>query len=104
MNTFFKNPIIGHFVAHFLHVTTHCSPLTTQRSHASFPPNKRQKNQKIFEKYLEDPSQVLREVDIFGIIFETWSQMKEDLWYTMSTESKQFDCVDTQSSANICWL
>jgi hypothetical protein len=32
--------------------------------------NKLQKAQYIFEKYLENPNEVLREVDIFGLIFE----------------------------------
>ena len=62
-----------------------------------FHTNKLQKAQKIFEKYLEYPSQVLREVDIFGLIFEMRSQTKEDLWYAVSMRSEQCDCVDTQS-------
>ena len=59
--------------------------------------NKLQKTQHIFEKYLENSNEVLREVDIFGLIFEMQSQTKEDVWYTMSMGSEQCDCGDTQS-------
>ena len=55
------------------------------------------KAQKIFVKDLEDPSQVLREVDIFGLVVEMRPQTKEDLWYTMSMGFEQCDCADTQS-------
>ena len=59
--------------------------------------NKLQKAQHIFEKYLKDPNEVLREVDIFGLVFEMQSQMKEGVWYTVSMGSEQCDCADTQS-------
>jgi hypothetical protein len=38
------------------------------------------KNLKIFEKDLEDPFQVLRKVDIFGLVFEMRSPTNEELW------------------------
>jgi hypothetical protein len=59
--------------------------------------NKLQKAQHIFEKYVENPNEVFREVDIFGLIFEMESQTKEGVWYTVSMGSKQCDCADTQS-------
>jgi hypothetical protein len=57
--------------------------------------NKLQKAQYIFEKYLENPNEVLRKVDIFGLIFEMQSQTKEGVWYTVSMGSEQCDCADT---------
>jgi hypothetical protein len=47
------------------------------RGSTKIPHQQLQKTQKISEKYMEDPSQVLREVNIlFGLLFE------EDLCYT----------------------
>ncbi len=46
---------------------------------------------------MEYPYRVLREVDIFNLVFEMQSQTKEGLWYTMSMGSEQYDCADTQS-------
>jgi hypothetical protein len=44
--------------------------------------NKLQKAQHFFEKYLEDPYEVLCEVDIFGLVFKMQSQTKEGLYGT----------------------
>ena len=60
-------------------------------------PTNYKKTQKNYEKCLEDPSQVLHEVDIFGLVFEMRSQTKEDLWCTMSMRSEQCECANTQS-------
>lgn len=46
---------------------------------------------------MEDPSQVLHEVGLFGLVLEMQSRSKLNVWHTMYVGFEQYDCANSQS-------